>query len=318
MKNAALYADENGELCGELLIEVLFSGANHSDITMVQLLGCRSQVLGNDFYGQGSDVTDTAFRPGDIVACYTIANSGRPIRYGSHQTYISIPPTGIFKAQEHLPHADAAALTTIVQTANDALFNHGVVVIWGGATAVGIAAIQLARNSSTKSIIVTASPERHEFLKDMGATRYNKERVVQDITAAVHEAASGPVLGFDAAGTPDSAKHLSDAMADKEDVSLASVYAWAGGRYEAFIGGRHYDVIFQPPGAPAPIVMPASPVEAAKRWDRLMWVVKHYRKESIIPATYVFQSTGQEALEEVKKFASTGRFGTIALKHPLA
>ncbi|KAB8239220.1 uncharacterized protein BDW43DRAFT_319422 [Aspergillus alliaceus] len=292
----------SGPTKGELLIEVLFSGANHFDITMVQLLGCRSQVLGNDFYGQGSDVTDTAFRPGDIVACYTIANSGRPIRY----------------AQEHLPHADAAALTTIVQTANDALFNHGVVVIWGGATAVGIAAIQLARNSSTKSIIVTASPERHEFLKDMGATRYNKERVVQDITAAVHEAASGPVLGFDAAGTPDSAKHLSDALADKEVVSLASVYAWAGGRYEAFIGGRHYDVIFQPPGAPAPIVMPASPVEAAKMWGRLMWVVKHYRKESIIPATYVFQSTGQEALEEVKKFASTGRFGTIALKHPLA
>lgn len=216
MKNTALYADQNGELCvrrdllvpkpsdGELLIEVLFSGVNRGDIAAVQHLGSRSRVLGTDFTGrvlEVSDRTDIAFKPGDLVLGYTFANYDRPLRYGSHQSYISIPPRNIFKVPEHVPLADAAGLKTVVQTASDALLNlhlplpsmahgtiNGVLVISGGATTVGIATIQLARNSGITSIIVTASPGRHELLKSLGATccfDYSNENVVQDIKTAV-------------------------------------------------------------------------------------------------------------------------------------
>ncbi|KOC07964.1 putative alcohol dehydrogenase, partial [Aspergillus flavus AF70] len=128
MNNTALYADENGELCGrrdlpipqpiegEILIQVLFTGVNRSDITSVKLLGSRNRVLGNDFCGRVLDVSglaDTAFEPGDIVAGYTIANHDRPLRYGSHQSYISIPPKNIFKVPENVPPADAAGLMTV-------------------------------------------------------------------------------------------------------------------------------------------------------------------------------------------------------------
>ncbi|KAF7595488.1 hypothetical protein BBP40_005824 [Aspergillus hancockii] len=90
---------------GELLIKALFSAVNPDGIRVVQLLGCRSRVLGNDFCGrilEGSDVTDAAFKTADIETGYTIANTDRPIRYGSHQSYISTPPTGIFKVPEHV------------------------------------------------------------------------------------------------------------------------------------------------------------------------------------------------------------------------
>ncbi|OGM49516.1 alcohol dehydrogenase [Aspergillus bombycis] len=348
MKNIALYADETGELGvrrdipiprpseGEMLIEVLFTGVNRSDITTVKLLGSRSRVLGNDFCGRVLDVSklaDTAFKPGDIVAGYTIANYDRPLRYGSHQSYISIPPAGVFTVPEHIPAADAAGLMTVVQTANDALLNlhlplpsmahgptEGILVITGGATTVGIAAIQLARSSGIKSIIVTASPGRHELLETLGATRcfdYRKDGVVQDIKAAVQEAGAGPVFGFDAAGTPESAKLLLDALADRDDIHLASVSPWAGDRFEAVLGGRDYDVIFHPPGAPEPFVSPARPAEAAKMWDSLMWVLQHYGKEFRLPVIEVFEGTAEDALGEIQKVADQGKFGKLVLKHPL-
>ncbi|KAE8360942.1 chaperonin 10-like protein [Aspergillus caelatus] len=348
MKNTALYANENGELGarrdlpvprpsdGEILIEVLFSGVNRSDITSVKLLGSRSRVLGNDFCGrvlEVSDLVDTAFKPGDIVAGYTMANFDRPLRYGSHQSYISIPPKNIFKVPENVPTADAAGLMTVVQTANDALLNlrlplpsmdpgptDGVMVIAGGATTCGIATIQLARNIGIKSIIATASPGRHELLESLGATRcfdYRGDSVVQGIRAAVEEAGRGPVYGLDAAATPDAAKILLDALADREDIHLASLSPWAGDRFEFVLGGRDYDVIFHPPGAPEPFVMPARPADAAKMWDSLMWVLQHYGKEFKLPVIEVFEGAAEDALGEIQKVADQGKFGKLVLKHPL-
>ncbi|KAE8141798.1 chaperonin 10-like protein [Aspergillus pseudotamarii] len=348
MKNTALYADENGKLCvrrdipiprpsdGEILIEVLSSGVNRSDITAVTLLGSRSRVLGNDFCGRVLEISglvDTTFKPGDLVAGYTIANFDRPLRYGSHQSYISIPPKNIFKVPENVPATDAAGLMTVVQTANDALLNlhlplpsmahgptDGVLVIAGGATTVGISAIQLACNIGIKSIIVTASPGRHELLETLGATRcfdYRKDSVVQDIRAAVEEAGHGPVFGLDAAGTPDAAKILLDALAGRDDIHLASVSPWAGERFESILGGRDYDVIFHPPGAPEPFIMRARPADAAKMWSSLMWVLQHYGQEFRLPAIEVFEGAAEDALREVEKVADQGKFGKLVLKHPL-
>ncbi|KAF5257882.1 hypothetical protein FOXYS1_11570 [Fusarium oxysporum] len=118
----ALYADNEGNVVvqrdlpaptpaeGEILIEVLFSGSNPSDLRIVNYIGFRNFVLG--------------------------------------------PPIGIFKVPANLPLPDAAALTTVVQTANDALFHlfklplpssghghiEGTLVVWGGRTAVGMSA----------------------------------------------------------------------------------------------------------------------------------------------------------------------------------
>ncbi|EWZ52414.1 hypothetical protein FOZG_02186 [Fusarium oxysporum Fo47] len=137
----ALYADNEGNVVvrrdlpaptpaeGEILIEVLFSGSNPSDLRIVNYLGFRNFVLGYDFCGR---VLET---PGQMALD-------------------SRPPIGIFKVPANLPLPDAAALTTVVQTANDALFHlfklplpssghghiEGTLVVWGGGTAVGMSA----------------------------------------------------------------------------------------------------------------------------------------------------------------------------------
>ncbi|EWY92298.1 hypothetical protein FOYG_05876 [Fusarium oxysporum NRRL 32931] len=97
---------------------------------------------------------------------------------------------------------DAAALTTVVQTANDALFHlfklplpssghghiEGTLVVWGGGTAVGMSAIQLARAVGLTSIIVTASASRHRVLREFGATQcfdYHDESVFGDLIQRV-------------------------------------------------------------------------------------------------------------------------------------
>ncbi|KAI9334828.1 chaperonin 10-like protein [Zopfochytrium polystomum] len=58
-------------------------------------------------------------------------------------------------------------------------------LIWGGATAVGQAAIQLARRAGY-TVITTASPSNHAFLRSLGATHvldYRSPTVLADIRA---------------------------------------------------------------------------------------------------------------------------------------
>ncbi|KAM6522987.1 hypothetical protein FALCPG4_012593 [Fusarium falciforme] len=92
----------------------------------------------------------------------------------------------------------------VVAGSVDGAQNDGTLVVWGASTSVGMAAIQLARASRVSSIIVTASPKRHEVLKTLGATRcfdYNDENPVDDTKALVENAGSGLIWGLDAIGT---------------------------------------------------------------------------------------------------------------------
>ncbi|KAM5379032.1 hypothetical protein ACJA88_005592 [Fusarium oxysporum] len=147
----ALYADNEGNVVvrrdlpaptpaeGEILIEVLFSGSNPSDLRIVNYIGFRNFVLGYEFCGRVLEtpgLNGSGFKVGDIVAGYTSHEDDQPL----------LPA--------NLPVPDAAALTTVVQTANDALFHlfklplpssghghiEGTLVVWGGRTAVGMSA----------------------------------------------------------------------------------------------------------------------------------------------------------------------------------
>ncbi|KAM5347302.1 hypothetical protein ACJ41O_010307 [Fusarium nematophilum] len=168
---------------GEVLIQVLFSGVNPSDLRMPERLGCRNRVLGIDFCGR---VLETAgllghsgFEVGDVVAGYMSGNGNRPLRYGTHQSQVSIPPMGLFKVPQSMPLPDAACFMTVVQTANDALYNRlelplpsssptpieGTLVIWGGSTAVGMSALQLALARGVASIIPARPAEAEKMWK---------------------------------------------------------------------------------------------------------------------------------------------------------
>ncbi|KAJ1323499.1 NADPH:quinone reductase [Microdochium nivale] len=212
--NTALYMDQECQLSAmcnfpvpkprsnELLVKVAFSGINPADTRRGVLLGIRPAVMGYDF------------------------SVGRPARYGTHQEYLACPVDWAFLVPDNLLLPDAACLTVVACTAANALLNTfslplplgndvqqqqpqqqddgGPLLIWGGATAVGCCAIQYARASGVKSVLVTASPSPHELLRGFGATPcfdYRAPQVTAQIAAAVKELAAGPIrFALDAAG----------------------------------------------------------------------------------------------------------------------
>lgn len=352
MSNIALYADAEGKAVvrrdipspeptnGELLIQVLFSGVNPADLRMVERLGCHNRVLGTDFCGRVLETPGpvSRFQVGDVVAGYTSGSGDRPLRYGAHQSYISTPPKGIFKVPENMPLADAAGLMTVVQTANDALYNRlglplpstpptpteGTLVIWGGSTAVGMSAIQLARASGVASIIVTASTGRHGLLKELGATQcfdYKNESVVSDVSKAIQEAGHSQIWGFETAGSEESSRLFLEALADAKGsvrTSFVAVEYTNRPASEGALGSRHIDLVFHIAGMPQPLTMPARPDEAKRMWTALEWAVKNYGSGFKLPGTKVFEGSAEDALDKVTTVSNQGSFGKVVLKHPLA
>ncbi|KAF6069714.1 Zinc-binding dehydrogenase family protein [Candida albicans] len=75
------------------------------------------------------------------------------------------------------------------------------ILIWGGATATGILAIQVAKLVYNLNVIVTASPKNHEYLKDLGADHtldYNDADVVSKLQSLGHIK-----FGLDTISTPE-------------------------------------------------------------------------------------------------------------------
>ncbi|OLN89022.1 Zinc-type alcohol dehydrogenase-like protein C2E1P3.01-like protein 5 [Colletotrichum chlorophyti] len=349
MTGAALYADKEGNVVvqrdrrlptprdGEILIETLFSGVNPADLKVVRYLGYREVFLGSDFCGRVLDspgLADSSIRVGDIVAGVNIAPGPGSRDYGSHKPYISTPKTGLIKVPKGMPIPDAAALTCVVQTANDALYNQfelplpgttqgpteGTMVIWGGGTGVGLSAVQLARASGVSSIIVTASPIRHALLCELGATEcfdYKDVDVVQMVKRAIQNTGSSRVWGFETAGPPEAASALLDALADvRGEVRFSWVSIPAQRSLdELALGTRDYELVFNVPGGP--YVFPADPAKAERMWKSIDWVVRNYGNGFRLPVVRVFEGTGEEALGEMEKVAQQGIFGKLVLKHPL-
>jgi NADPH:quinone reductase-like Zn-dependent oxidoreductase len=347
MAGKAIYADHDGKVVikdfpipqppeGEILVQVLYSGVNPSDIRTLKFFNCRHHLLGNEFCGRVLEspiLEDTSFlKAGDIVAGYVDGSKDRPLRYGTHQPYISVPSAWIYRVPENLPQADAAAITIVVQTANDALFNRlhvplpdatpahpeGTLVIWGGATSVGMAAIQLGRASGIHSIVATASTKQHDYLKSLGATHcfdYKDDNVVQKVKAVL-QASRGPIWGLDAAGAPDSQTLLANALSSHNDIHLASVLLQTDERFQVTLAARHIDVSFDLPDGQS-LFFAAHPDEADRMWKALAWVVKHYGAEFRPLPVRIFEGTAEKALEEIIKVEAMGTFGKLVLKHPL-
>lgn len=120
----------------------------------------------------------------------------------------------------NLDTKQAVALPVGLQTAADALFNvlgfafepaklsgttaAGVpILIWGGASTCGHAAIQVAREAGFGPIFTTASAKHHSTLRDLGATEcfdYHDSHVIDKIQSAVAKSGKKLATAFDAVG----------------------------------------------------------------------------------------------------------------------
>ncbi|KAH7080726.1 chaperonin 10-like protein [Paraphoma chrysanthemicola] len=321
----------------EVLIEALYSGVNPAD-TKHFTLGIHSTIMGYDFCGRViSTPQNSQFVAGDIVAGYTPSGIGRPKKYGTHQAKLACPEEDMFKVPENLPKTHAAALTVVAMTAADAVFNFferplpveavsytSPVLVWGASSSVGICTVQFLRTSGCKNVFVTASPKRWDLLKSLGAKEcfdYNSPSVRADIAGAVEALGQGPIThALDAVGTfvpPRSSDQMAECVQAENAVVLACVTRFDGG-FQMPVATTREGWRIQPPGAPAPISLPALPERHKRAWAGLMWAVENYGGDFELPVVEELDVSAEEILPEVVKVGGQGRgFGKLIIRQPL-
>jgi NADPH:quinone reductase-like Zn-dependent oxidoreductase len=266
----------------------------------------------------------------------TSTGIGRPHRYGAHQGYLSCPEDMAWLVPDNLPRHHAAALSVVVATAADAVFNlFGLplpgddatmtkegqgkrpILIWGGSSSVGICTIQLAQAAGCREIFVTASPGRHELLRSLGATAcfdYASPSVVADIIAAV-EAQNGEIIfAIDAVGTPTSAKQVESCSGDST-VLVSTMQTF--GRFQMPLATRSRDVKIRIPGLAQIIDIPSQPAQAARMDAVTKWAVHNYGHAFYLPEVGVFDGDADECLAKIQETVDKGAFWKVVLQHPL-
>jgi hypothetical protein len=146
-----------------------------------------------------------------------------------------------FERPAHLDPITAVTLVVGSATTFDALFNvagygfplanitgddpkNEPILIWGGAGAVGQAAIQIAKAAGFSPIITTASPQNHETLKKLGADEvfnYRSATVVQDIRTYLEKSGKSLKTVFD---TVCAGLGVFEGLAPEEEKALEDKY----------------------------------------------------------------------------------------------
>ena len=179
---------------GDVLIRVAAAGVNRPDV--LQRLGRYAMPPGvTDIPGLevagtvvavGGAVTEWA--PGDLV-CALIAGGG-------YAEYCVAPAVQCLPIPEGLTLAQAAALPEVMFTVWTNLFERGrltageSVLVHGGSSGIGTAAIQLARAYGSTVFATAGSDEKCRACEALGAVRCINYRTT-DFVAAIREATDG-------------------------------------------------------------------------------------------------------------------------------
>ena len=176
-------------------------------------------ILGEDVAGVVVEVGEDvgAFEVGDRITAYAIGlEKGRDaVSESGFQAYVAVDANLATALPDAMTFEEAVVLPLALSTAAAGLFEAAqlgldysrlghseprdeVVVVWGGATAVGGNAIQLARAAGYR-VITTASPRNHEQMKRLGAEAafdYRDADVVDRIVESVDGSVVAGVLAI--------------------------------------------------------------------------------------------------------------------------
>lgn len=341
----------NAEYCptgGQSLVRIVYSGINGADIIHGSLLGFNDNIAG--YEGSGVMTVagpDSPFSVGDLVAVVNYAGKGRPAYRAAHQDLVIAEPDQMsWKIPPHMRLADAAALTIMVRTAADALFNileipflplgfhcddsfvpNAIepILIWGGASTVGVAAIQLAKLAGLKPIIVTASPLNHEQLRKYGADYcldYSDDKIVERIKTIVKTQGNPLRYIFDTVGI-QSEGYSSPALCEECVTPSTSgtrfvccVPVIGNSRWYMALASRNFP--FPNPGVNGTTIM----YEARPDWERrliqsVLWAAQECGKTFFMPPLEIIK--GAEAGVRAIEQSAAGKisFKKIVIEHPL-
>lgn len=354
MANRAIWLDSESQLSirtiddyyepleGEVLVEVLYSGVNPADIRHGRV-GFYESVAGYDFAGRvikPGPGKEGDFEPGQHVLGFGAPLLDKPKQYGVHQQFhcarhflYHVPPA--------MPLPDAACLMVVTHTAADAIFNQLrfslepssseislPLLVWGGGSAVGNAAIQFAKKAGCYPIITTASPKNHDMLLSLGATEcfdYNDDQVAQKIQEALRNYTSKPLQRvFDAVvatTTSPSSTAICEALVDDSSDNLftssvppppnTAKYHWS----RTFCC-RNVDVDFKLPNGKF-LKHHAEPVLQAEIDRATRWAIENYGKSYRMPNVVVVKG-GEKGMQAMIDSA-LGKTSMVkyVIEHPI-
>lgn len=163
---------------GWVLVRVMAFGINHSEILLRQFeIGqpyiAKPIVPGIECVGVIADPSDSGLKEGQRVIAF-MGGMGRSFN-GSYAEYALLPISHVFPVEIDLEWDELAAIPETFYTAYGSLAIslqldcNDILLIRGGTSAVGIAAIQLARTMGAKVVTTTRSERKAEVLLECGA-----------------------------------------------------------------------------------------------------------------------------------------------------
>ncbi len=163
---------------GWVLIKVKALGLNRSELMMREYEGNAPyiklpRVLGIECVGEIADASDSSFNKGQKVVAL-MGGMGRSFD-GSYAEYALIPAKNVFSVDSDLDWTELAAIPETYFTAYGSLFNclqlasEDVLLVRGGTSAAGLAAIQLAKSVGATVLASTRKAAKRDLLISQGA-----------------------------------------------------------------------------------------------------------------------------------------------------
>ena len=256
-------------------------------------------VLGSDIAGVVIAVgpSVTRFAPGDRVAGFSALIYNGDADHGAWQTYTLLREIGASKLPASMTFEQGSVFPMAMVTAAVALFvslglpqalaqgdvsekPSSALLVWGAASSVGSAAVQLARSMGL-TVFATASPHHHAWLKQLGATEVFDYHDA-DIVAQLVQAAKARGTSIDIAFDPIS-------EGTTFDLVPATVAAAASAKGK----GKVAKVIFWPEGKDQPTDVQVeltlgwrhgTDLEPLGRWFFNEWLEKAMSDGTVVPA----------------------------------
>lgn len=211
----------------EVKIRVKAAGVNRADT--LQRVGKyppppgTSEIMGLEVSGEviETGVNVDKFNPGDRVMALLAG--------GGYAEYVVVDHGSVMLIPETLDYTEAAGIAEVFLTSYQALFLLGhlkkeeTVLIHAGASGVGTAAIQLARETGANIIVTAGTDEKIDYCKKLGANMGINYRTDKDFDKLILEYTNnkGAALIIDFLGASYISRNINAAGIDSRIVMLA-------------------------------------------------------------------------------------------------
>jgi NADPH2:quinone reductase len=163
---------------GWVLIQVKAFGLNRSELMMRQYEGNAPyiqlpRILGIECVGLVANASDSHFKNGQKIVAF-MGGMGRSFD-GSYAEYTLVPTQNVFSIETDMSWEELAAIPETYFTAYGSLFEslqlnpNDVLLVRGGTSSAGLAAIQLSKSIGAKVLATTRKEEKRQLLLNTGA-----------------------------------------------------------------------------------------------------------------------------------------------------